>query len=154
MTDDWFYSYLKQKCPLAQRERLAAMLAYDHPEAALDGVSRWRVDNKIVITPRDVVATVGRVFGFTYEDITSQSREGKYTRPRQIVAGILRSPWFDLSLEEIARQLGRSDHTTARNYYIGNEMDGTFWDVVGEVAFRAGLEFEDVRNRISGRVLA
>lgn len=75
----------------------------------LDGTTRSRTRH---LTARQVVEKTARYFDLKASDIKSASRSQNIIVPRQIAMYLLRSE-LHMSYPEIARALGRSDHTTA-----------------------------------------
>ncbi|MEK7163680.1 MAG: chromosomal replication initiator protein DnaA [Patescibacteria group bacterium] len=70
-----------------------------------------KVRNNHVITPHEIINTVGEFFNVGVQQIKGDRRSAHIVRPRQILMYLLR---FDAKLptEEIGRLLGGRDHTT------------------------------------------
>lgn len=64
------------------------------------------------VTPRQIVEKTAKYFDLKIGDIKSSSRSQNIIVPRQIAMYLLRSE-LHMSYPEIARELGRRDHTTA-----------------------------------------
>ena len=54
---------------------------------------------------------MAREYNVTYDEITSKSRNAEYVMPRQVVMYLSRR-LLDISLDDIAKALGKKDHTT------------------------------------------
>lgn len=67
-------------------------------------------DNK-KITPELIISKVAEEYGVSYDDIVSSRRNAEFVLPRQIVMYISRR-LLDISLENVAKVLGKKDHTT------------------------------------------
>ncbi len=63
------------------------------------------------ITPSLIISTVAEHFGVKPEDISSKKRNSEFVLPRQIVMYLCRE-LTDLSLNNIAKAVGKKDHTT------------------------------------------
>lgn len=70
-----------------------------------------KIKNSHVITPHEIINTVGEFFNVGVQQIKGDRRSAHIVRPRQILMYLLR---FDAKLptEEIGRLLGGRDHTT------------------------------------------
>ncbi len=64
------------------------------------------------VTPREVIATVGKFYDISTEQILGKSREKKISLPRQIIMHLLRAE-LQMSYPAIGQELGGRDHTTA-----------------------------------------
>ena len=71
-------------------------------------------DKNKVITSDYIINTVAEHFDITPEDIRSSKRSQRFTFPRQIVMYLCRE-MTGLTLEKIAEDLRKSDHTTIIN---------------------------------------
>lgn len=81
----------------------------DYAEEALKDVI---YPNKpIEMTPALIIDVVAEHFGVNSEDITSKKRNSEFVLPRQIVMYLCRN-LMDMSLQSIAKILGKKDHTT------------------------------------------
>ena len=63
------------------------------------------------ITPSLIIDIVSEHFGVNPEDITSKKRNSEFVLPRQVVMYLSRR-LLDISLDDIAKALGKKDHTT------------------------------------------
>ncbi|MCH5270624.1 MAG: chromosomal replication initiator protein DnaA [Lachnospiraceae bacterium] len=63
------------------------------------------------ITPQLIINVVSEHFGVNSDDITSKKRNSEFVQPRQVVMYLCRE-MTDTSLTNIARLLGKKDHTT------------------------------------------
>ncbi len=63
------------------------------------------------ITPALIISVVAEHFGVTAEDITSKKRNSEFVLPRQVVMYLCRD-LTAISLTQVARILGKKDHTT------------------------------------------
>lgn len=81
----------------------------DYAEEALKDVIY--PDKPKEITSTMIIEVVAEHFGVRPEDITSQKRPSEIVLPRQIVMYLCRNE-MDLSLQSIAKILGKKDHTT------------------------------------------
>lgn len=63
------------------------------------------------VTPTLIINTVAEQFGIKPEDITSKKRNSEFVLPRQVVMYLCREI-LDMSFTNIARLLGKKDHTT------------------------------------------
>ncbi len=63
------------------------------------------------MTPTLIIDVVAEHFGVNSEDITSKKRNSEFVLPRQIVMYLCRN-LMDMSLQSIAKILGKKDHTT------------------------------------------
>lgn len=63
------------------------------------------------MTPELIIDVVAEHFGVNSEDITSKKRNSEFVLPRQIVMYLCRN-LMDMSLQSIAKILGKKDHTT------------------------------------------
>lgn len=68
-------------------------------------------DNNKPITIDTIIEVVAKEYKVLYDDIVSKSRNAEYVLPRQIVMYISRR-LLDASLEDIAKAIGKKDHTT------------------------------------------
>ena len=68
-------------------------------------------DTKREITLDTIINVVAREYNVTYDEITSKSRNAEYVMPRQVVMYLSRR-LLDISLDDIAKALGKKDHTT------------------------------------------
>ncbi len=70
-----------------------------------------KIKNNHVITPHEIINTVGEFFNVGVQQIKGDRRSAHIVRPRQILMYLLR---FDAKLptEEVGRLLGGRDHTT------------------------------------------
>ncbi len=68
-------------------------------------------DNNEPITIDKIIEVVANKYNVLYDDIVSKSRNAEYVLPRQVVMYISRR-LLDASLEDIAKALGKKDHTT------------------------------------------
>lgn len=73
-------------------------------------------DRPEMITPELIISTVAEHYGITPEDITSRKRNSEVVLPRQIVMYLCRS-LTDTSFTNIAKMLGKKDHTTIIHGY-------------------------------------
>ncbi len=64
-----------------------------------------------VVTPSLIIEVVAEHFGVNPQDITSQKRNSEFVLPRQIVMYLCRNI-IGMSLADIAKLLGKKDHTT------------------------------------------
>jgi chromosomal replication initiator protein len=64
------------------------------------------------ITPRQIVDKTARFFNISPEELSSAKRDKLIIEPRQIAMYLLRTE-LHLSFPQIAKQVGRSDHSTA-----------------------------------------
>lgn len=64
------------------------------------------------LTPRSIVDKTARYFNISLDEITGPKRDKEIVEPRQIAMYLLRSE-LKLSFPQIARCVGRKDHTTA-----------------------------------------
>ena len=64
-----------------------------------------------VVTPSLITEVVAEHLGVNPQDITSQKRNSEFVLPRQIVMYLCRN-MIDMSLADIAKFLGKKDHTT------------------------------------------
>lgn len=62
-------------------------------------------------SPKDVITGVCKTFGVTTRDVRGKRRTAEVVIPRQVCMYVLRKD-LELPLEQIARELNRSDHTT------------------------------------------
>ena len=148
-TTSQFYQQIQRLLSTAQQRKLARMLAYDHPDAARAGIRDSYAGEEFMFTPQDVAIAVAAEFQMSYQEVAGPNRSNRYARPRQIITDILRSPWFNLSLLEVARILGRSDHTSIIYYAENNTRDERYWDVVYHIAEKAGISHDRARKRIA-----
>lgn len=81
----------------------------DYAEEALKDVIY--PDKTKELTPALIIDVVAEHFGVNSEDITSKKRNFEFVLPRQIVMYLCRSQ-MDMSLQSIAKILGKKDHTT------------------------------------------
>lgn len=81
----------------------------DYAEEALKDVIY--PDKPKQITSTLIIDVVAEHFGVRPEDITSKKRNSEFVLPRQVVMYICRNE-MDLSLQAIAKILGKKDHTT------------------------------------------
>ncbi len=81
----------------------------DYAEEALKDVIY--PDKPKEITSTLIIDVVAEHFGVRPEDITSKKRNSEFVLPRQVVMYICRNE-MDLSLQAIAKILGKKDHTT------------------------------------------
>lgn len=81
----------------------------DYAEEALKDVIY--PDKPKEITPTLIIDVVAEHFGVRPEDITSKKRTSDFVLPRQVVMYLCRN-LLDLSLQAIAKILGKKDHTT------------------------------------------
>ncbi len=81
----------------------------DYAEEALKDVIY--PDKSKELTPALIIDVVAEHFGVNSEDITSKKRNSEFVLPRQIVMYLCRSQ-MDMSLQSIAKILGKKDHTT------------------------------------------
>lgn len=63
------------------------------------------------ITIERIIEVVAKEYDVSYDEIVSKSRAAEYVLPRQIVMYISRKI-LDASLEDIAKSIGKKDHTT------------------------------------------
>ena len=68
-------------------------------------------DTKREVTLDTIINVVAREYNVTYDEITSKSRNAEYVMPRQVVMYLSRR-LLDISLDDIAKALGKKDHTT------------------------------------------
>lgn len=68
-------------------------------------------DSNKPVTIETIIEVVAREYNVSYDDIISKSRNAEYVLPRQIVMYICRK-MLDSSLEDIAKAIGKKDHTT------------------------------------------
>lgn len=68
-------------------------------------------ENNEPITIDKIIEVVANKYNVLYDDIVSKSRNAEYVLPRQVVMYISRR-LLDASLENIAKALGKKDHTT------------------------------------------
>lgn len=68
-------------------------------------------NNSKEMTPSLIIEVVAEHFGVNPEDITSKKRNSEFVLPRQIVMYLCRH-LMDMSLQSIAKTLGKKDHTT------------------------------------------
>lgn len=64
------------------------------------------------ITPQQIIETVGEFFSINTADLLGQSREKKFSYPRQIIMHLMRKE-LNMSYPSIGNELGGRDHTTA-----------------------------------------
>ncbi len=64
------------------------------------------------INPQIVLEKTARFFNLTVEELISPKRHKQIAEPRQVAMYLMRTE-LELSFPQIARQVGRSDHTTA-----------------------------------------
>jgi len=87
-------------------------------------------------SPRDLIQEVCATFGVSIRDIRGKRRTADFVVPRQVCMYLLRKE-LELPLEQIARELNRSDHTTVlhaiERVEAKMEEDADFKDRVGEV---------------------
>ncbi len=81
-------------------------LTYTQPPIAFINPIRMHVRHSM-----DIKLAVCRAFDVSLHDLTGPSRKGRFVRPRQ-AAYYLMSRRTNLSLTQIARALGRTDHST------------------------------------------
>lgn len=82
------------------------------PDLAAEIIAGNRPSRTRHLTARQVVEKTAKYFDLKASDIKSSSRSQNIIVPRQIAMYLLRSE-LHMSYPEIARELGRSDHTTA-----------------------------------------
>jgi len=68
-------------------------------------------DNKRDINPQFIINTVSEDFGVSPNDIVSSKRNSEFVLPRQVVMYLCNS-LLDISLVNIAKVIGKKDHTT------------------------------------------
>jgi chromosomal replication initiator protein len=83
-------------------------LSVDLAAAALDSLSGPR---RAQLTPQSIIASVGKYFGLSLNDLTGKSRDKSVVVPRQIAMYLVREE-TNVSLEQIGQMLGGRDHTT------------------------------------------
>lgn len=87
-------------------------------------------------SPRDIINDVCKKFGVSIRDVRGKRRTAEIALPRQVCMYVLRKD-LDLPLEQIARELNRSDHTTVMHAIdrVEEKMeeDEEFRDRVGDV---------------------
>lgn len=71
-------------------------------------------DEKKVITPKLIIEVVAEHFNITADEIRSQKRDSKYSYPRKIAMHLCRH-LTDSSLQDIAKMVGKKDHSTVIN---------------------------------------
>ena len=64
------------------------------------------------ITPRQIVDKTARFFNISPDELSSSKRDKLIAEPRQVAMYLLRTE-LHLSFPQVARQVGRSDHSTA-----------------------------------------
>ncbi len=64
------------------------------------------------VTPAAIISVVSEHFGVNPEDITSKKRNSEFVLPRQIVMYLCYDMIDDISYMNIAKLLGKKDHTT------------------------------------------
>ena len=81
-------------------------------------------DEKKTITSKLIIDVVAEHFNITPEEIRSQKRDARYAYPRQVAMYLCRKMTDD-SFLDIAKMLGKKDHSTVINGYkrISNELD-------------------------------
>lgn len=82
------------------------------PEFAAELLSSSRISSPKHLTARMIVEKVAKYFELKPADITSAARDKYIAFPRQICMYLLRTE-LKMSFPQIARELGRKDHTTA-----------------------------------------
>jgi len=76
------------------------------------------------VTPQQVVDAISQFYAISTQDIMGQSREKKFSMPRQIIMHLLRKE-LNMSYPAIGNELGGRDHTTAMHAdnKITNEIE-------------------------------
>ncbi len=76
------------------------------------------------VTPKQVIEATTQFYSINAIDITGQSREKKFSLPRQIIMHLMRKE-LNMSYPAIGNELGGRDHTTAMHAdnKINNELD-------------------------------
>lgn len=95
--------------------KLLAHCEMRHMQPTIDSVEqllRPDTSHQKHLTPRSVVDKTARFFNLTKDEITGPKRDKEIVEPRQIAMYLLRSE-LHLSFPQIARFVGRKDHTTA-----------------------------------------
>lgn len=64
------------------------------------------------VTAKAYIERAAQLFEVPVSEMLSGSRQAQYVKPRNAVAYVLRSKRPDMSLPQIARHLGRKDHST------------------------------------------
>jgi chromosomal replication initiator protein len=82
------------------------------PEFAAELLSSSRISAPKHLTSRMIVEKIAKYFELKPADITSAARDKYIAFPRQICMYLLRTE-LKMSFPQIARELGRKDHTTA-----------------------------------------
>lgn len=91
------------------------------------GVRATATDKKL--RPQEVISLIAKQFEFKNKDIVGSSRKAELVRARHIAMYILREE-MGLTLQQVARLMGRSDHTTvlhavdkvSREFMINQEL--------------------------------
>ena len=97
------------------------------------------------ITPELIQQCVTNYFGIKVSDIVSSKRDKKYSYPRHIAMYITRE-LTNLSYLEIAKTLGKNDHTTVKHAYDKiNKM-------IEDPSDRTKTNLENIRNNINERI--
>lgn len=96
------------------------------------------------ITPDLIQQCVANYFGVKISDIISSKRDQKYSYPRHIAMYLTRE-LTNLSYLEIAKSLGKNDHTTVKHAYDKiNKM-------IEDPSDRTKTNLENIRNSIDER---
>ena len=82
------------------------------PEFAAELLASARISSPKHLTARMVVEKIAKYFELKPSDLTSSARDKYIAFPRQICMYLLRTE-LKMSFPQIARELGRKDHTTA-----------------------------------------
>ena len=90
----------------AERQRLKAIEAARTPK-----------------TPSEIIAAVAAEFGLTAQDIIGKGRTCDLTRPRQVVAYVLRERGNSYPMT--AKHMRRKDHTTPRSHALNFEKSAS-----------------------------
>lgn len=87
------------------------------------------------VTPQQVIDAISQFYAISIQDILGQSREKKFSMPRQIIMHLMRKE-LNMSYPAIGNELGGRDHTTAM--HADNKITG---EIERDLKLRQEIEF-------------